>query len=51
MIRKEIGQAKIDQWLNEREETQEEIDKDIESKIRIVGLRSNEWDVETIQSE
>lgn len=50
ILRKEVGQAKIDQWLSEREETQEEIDKDIEGRIRVVGGPPKDWDVETIQT-
>lgn len=50
ILRHEIGAAKIDRWLAEREESQEEIDKDIESRIRVVGMPKDDWDVETIQS-
>ncbi|CAO1631818.1 unnamed protein product [Sympodiomycopsis kandeliae] len=50
IFRKEVGQAKLDQWLNDREETQEEIDKDIEGRIRVVGGPPKDWDVETIQT-
>lgn len=50
IVRKEVGQARIDAWLNERQETQEEIDRDIEGRIRVVGGPPKNWDVETIQT-
>ncbi|PWN27162.1 hypothetical protein BDZ90DRAFT_272202 [Jaminaea rosea] len=50
ILRKEVGAARIERYLAGDEETQEEIDRDIESRIRVVGLRKDEWDVETIQT-
>lgn len=50
ILRREVGQAKIHQWLQEKEETIEEINKDLESRIRVVGLSKDKWDVETIQT-
>ncbi|CAO1615672.1 unnamed protein product [Parajaminaea phylloscopi] len=50
ILREEVGQARIDHWLQEKEESMDEVNKDLESRIRVVGLRKDEWDVETIQT-
>lgn len=50
ILRNEVGSARIDQWLQEKEETMDEVNRDIESRVRVVGLRKDDWDVETIQT-